>query len=180
MVVNQRVKQCIYKYLMHLQGLALLLATSVLLTGENGAFCDSKTIPKQKELTMFKKGQSGNPAGRRRKRVVDDYLKAAVLAKGGAAAKAIAQRVIGEALKGDIPAAKLIYERIGGKPRSAEEMAAQNGDELTLAQVRAKLAELLACPEVRRNLQAMLIESTGETVDAIDEVSQADLVKVPQ
>lgn len=108
------------------------------------------------------KGQSGNPAGRRRKRLFDDHLREALAAKRGASAKALVQRLIGEAIRGNVPALKLIAERIGGKPKSPEEIAANNEPQ-TLEQVRAKLAELLARPEVRRSLQTMLTESKPET-----------------
>jgi hypothetical protein len=108
-------------------------------------------------MPRWTKGQSGNPKGRPRKRLFDDYLREALSAKRGAAARALVQQLIAEATHGNVPALKLIAERIGGKPRSAEEIATANNHEaLTLEQVRAKLAELLARPEVRQSLQNML------------------------
>lgn len=112
---------------------------------------------------MWQKGQSGNPAGRKRKRHFDDYLRARAFEKRGAVAKALAERLIGEAIKGDIQALKLVYERLGGKPKSAEEVAANNGESLTLEQTRAKLAELLSRPEVRQNLLSLLAKDKPET-----------------
>jgi hypothetical protein len=56
----------------------------------------------------------------------------------------------------------LVCERIGGKPKNAEDAAITNGDELTLEQVRTKLAALLSRPEVRRNLQSLLAGSSDE------------------
>lgn len=110
------------------------------------------------------KGQSGNPAGRKRKRLFDDYLKEALSAKRGAAARALVQRLIGEAIKGNVPALKLVAERIGGKPKSAEEIAgAKNPEAMTLDEVRRRLAELLSRPEVRRSLETMLTESKPQT-----------------
>lgn len=114
-------------------------------------------------MPRWAKGQSGNVKGRPRKRLFDDYLREALGAKRGAAARALVERLIGEAAKGNVPAIKLIAERIGGKPRSAEEIAAGKGEALTLEQVRAKLAELLARPEVRQSLQSMLTESKPAT-----------------
>jgi hypothetical protein len=115
-------------------------------------------------MPRWVKGVSGNPKGRPRKRLFDDYLREALAAKRGASARALVQRLIGEAIKGNVPALKLVCERVGGKPRSAEEIATANNHEaLTLEQVRAKLAELLARPEVRQSLQAMLTESKPHT-----------------
>jgi hypothetical protein len=117
----------------------------------------NRSVARRIPMPRWIKGQSGNPAGRPRKRLFDDYLREALSAKRGAATRALVERLIGEAAKGNVPALKLIAERIGGKPRSAEEIATANNNEaLTLEQVRAKLAELLARPEVRQSLQAML------------------------
>jgi hypothetical protein len=117
---------------------------------------------------VWQKGQSGNPAGRKRKRFFDDHLREALSAKSGATAKALVQRLIGEAIKGNVPALKLIAERIGGKPRSAEEIALANDPQaVSLDEVRRRLAELLSRPEVRANLQALLTASAKPETDAI-------------
>lgn len=113
-------------------------------------------------MAKWVKGQSGNPKGRRPKRLFDDCLREALAAKRGARAKALVERLIGEGLKGDIPALKLICERIGGKPKSPEEVAA-NTEAMTLEQVRARLAELLSRPDVRQSLQTMLSSSEVKT-----------------
>jgi hypothetical protein len=114
-------------------------------------------------MALWQKGQSGNPAGRKRKHRFDDYLQEALATKRGANARALVQKLIDEGLKGNIYALKVIAERIGGKPKTATDSAVANGHELTLEQVRVKLAELLSRPEVRRNLQTMLTESKPET-----------------
>jgi hypothetical protein len=116
----------------------------------------------------WQKGQSGNPAGRsKRRRLFDDCLREALTAKRGAVAKRLVERLIGEAALGNIQALKLVCERIGGKPKNAEDAAITNGDELTLEQVRTKLATLLARPEVRRNLQSLLAPSDQPETDVV-------------
>jgi hypothetical protein len=139
-------------------------ATAMLLVSQERSYWAQKQDrSRRNSLAMWRKGESGNPAGRKRKARFDDHLREALAAKRGATAKALVQRLIGEAIQGNVPALKLICERVGGKPKSAEEIAAGNSEAMTLEQVRAKLAELLARPEVRRNLQAMLTESKPET-----------------
>jgi hypothetical protein len=118
-------------------------------------------------MALWQKGQSGNPAGRKRKHRFDDYLQEALATKRGANARALVQRLIDEALKGNIYALKVIAERVGGKPRSAEEGAANHGEALTLEQVRVKLADLLSRPEVRRSLQTMLAAEDKPPTDAV-------------
>ena len=118
-------------------------------------------------MPLWKKGESGNPKGRPRKRLFDDYLREALAAKRGTVAKRLVERLIGEAAQGNIQALKLVCERIGGKPKNAEDAAVANGDELTLIQVRAKLAELLAKPEVKRNLQSLLVGSDEPETDVV-------------
>ncbi len=119
------------------------------------------------DMALWKKGESGNLKGRPRKRLFDDYLREALAAKRGAAAKRLVERLIGEAAMGNVHAMKLVCERIGGKPRTAEDAAVVNGDELTLSQVRTKLAELLSRPEVKRNLQSLLAGSDEPKTDTI-------------
>jgi hypothetical protein len=114
------------------------------------------------------KGQSGNPAGRsKRRRLLDDHLREALSAKRGAVARRLVERLIGEATLGNVQALKLICERIGGKPKNAEDASVANGDELTVEQVRTKLAVLLSRPEVRSNLQALLAGSDEPKTDVV-------------
>jgi hypothetical protein len=102
------------------------------------------------------KGQSGNLNGRPRKLSFDDFLREALLAKDAQVAKRLVERLIGDAAAGNVLAMKLIAERTGGKPQNPEDIALKNGDELTLAQVRKQLAELLNRPGVRESLKSML------------------------
>jgi len=94
-------------------------------------------------------------------------LREALSARRGAPAKRLVERLIGEAAMGNIQALRLVCERIGGKPKNAEDAAVANGDPLTLDQVRARLAELLARPEVRSNLQSLLAGSDELKTDVV-------------
>jgi len=109
-------------------------------------------------------GQSGNPKGRRPKRLFDDRLREALASKRGDKAKLLVEKLIAKAATGNVAALKLVCERVGGKPKPAEVPAASGDSASTLEQVREKLAELLSKPEVRRNLQAMLSEQKTETI----------------
>jgi len=103
---------------------------------------------------MFKPGQSGNPKGRTPRRGFDDFLKENLLGNKGQRAKALVERLIGKAMTGDVQAAKLICERLGGKPKT--ELVAVSNDTQTLEQVRQQLAVLLAHPEVRKNVETLM------------------------
>ena len=107
-------------------------------------------------MPKWEKGQSGNLAGRPRRMNFDDFLRQALTTKDGQVAKRLVERLIGEATTGNIYAMKLIAERSAGKPQDPTDISLKNGDELTLAQVRTKLAELLSRPEVKRNLDALV------------------------
>jgi hypothetical protein len=172
LVSNQRV---ISRKALILRGnvrLSLRRATGLLRWSQTCPFWDVKTGLDQEQLNVgdgrWTKGQSGNPAGRsKRRRLFDDHLREALSAKRGAIARRLVERLVGEAAKGNVQALKLICERIGGKPRTAEDAAVANGDELTLEQVRTKLAALLSRPEVRSNLQALLAGSDEPKTDVV-------------
>ncbi|HKD64598.1 MAG TPA: DUF5681 domain-containing protein [Candidatus Acidoferrales bacterium] len=120
--------------------------------------------PKQEPINKkighrFQLGVSGNPKGRPPKRLFDEHLKQALTAKRCEKAKLLAQKLIERGAAGNVGALKLICERVGGKPKTAEQVATPANEVQTLEQVRAKLAQLLADPSVRRNLQAMLSSS---------------------
>ena len=103
-------------------------------------------------MAKWEKGQSGNLDGRPRRLSFDDFLREALLAKDAEVCRRLVERLVGEGAKGNIQALKLIAERTAGKPQDAENLALKNGDELTFAQVRVKLAELLNQPGVQESL----------------------------
>jgi hypothetical protein len=111
---------------------------------------------------MWQPGQSGNPKGRRPRRVFDDHLREALATKRGERAKALVERMLGKAMSGNVAAMKLICERIGGKPKPVEPVVATENQ--TLEQVRQQLAVLLAHPEVRRNLETLMKPAETETI----------------
>jgi hypothetical protein len=110
-------------------------------------------------MAKWEPGESGNPKGRPPKRLFDERLREALSSKRGDKAKLLVEKLIAKAATGNVAALKLVCERVGGKPKPAEVPAASGDTAATLEQVRAKLAELLSKPEVRRNLQAMLSSS---------------------
>lgn len=107
-------------------------------------------------MAKWEKGQSGNPRGRRPRVSIAVEIRTALGANRGARRKAIVERLLGECVKGNLAAIKLTCEYDSGKPKTTEEMAATGNEALTLEQVRAKLAELLSRPEVKRTLTAIL------------------------
>jgi hypothetical protein len=111
---------------------------------------------------MFQPGQSGNPKGRRPKRLFDDRLREALASKRGDKAKMLVDRLIAKASTGNVAALKLVCERVGGKPKPSEPVVPPNSEATSLQQVRQQLAALLAHPEVRRNLEK-LMQSTEST-----------------
>jgi hypothetical protein len=108
MVSNERVIAIIFNYLLSLAIGVHHRATGLLPMGWVGIVCAQKQYLSKGADRMWKKGQSGNPAGRKRKRGFDDYLREALSAKRGAAAKRLVERLIGEAATGNVQALKLV------------------------------------------------------------------------
>ena len=63
----------------------------------------------------FPKGTSGNPAGK--PRGTKNKIERPIIALMGQHAEAVAQRVIDEALAGDLQAARLVLERVSPAPK---------------------------------------------------------------
>jgi hypothetical protein len=101
-------------------------------------------------LKPFKKGESGNPGGRRQKPLIVEALQEIGEANDSEKAKKVGGRLYASALQGSVPAAKLIIEYLHGKPKRSEEEKAVVT--LTKEQVDRQLAELLKNPETRERL----------------------------
>lgn len=76
---------------------------------------------------MWKPGQSGNPGGRPKKKLVDQALTELLEAKDSEEAIAIAVKLIQMARGGDSQSAKLIAERTEGKPLQKVEHSGADG-----------------------------------------------------
>lgn len=121
--------------------------------GSNGHFVSGHDIGKE---TRFRPGQSGNPSGRPRKSDLDyaleEFLSSEVVTGADrdgrrerrVVARILAEALIRQALAGRRGIAKLIFERVGGKPRQAVQfIGALQTNRLTPAQRRARIHELL-------------------------------------
>ena len=106
-------------------------------------------------LKPFKPGESGNPGGRRKKPLIVEALEEIGAANDSEKAKQVAARLYSSALKGSVPAAKLIVEYLHGKPKRSEDEK-KEGVALTPEQAKARFAELLALPEVRDAVTKLL------------------------
>lgn len=83
--------------------------------------------------TEFKKGQSGNPAGRPRKLPELDKLLADVLGEekdGITAADAILRKLRQLAAQGNLRAAEILLDRAYGKPKQSHELSGPEGETL--------------------------------------------------
>ena len=116
-------------------------------------------------MARWKPGQSGNPRGRPKRKDFDGDLRAALRKNRGARNRELVEALIAKAKTGDVPALKLIAERIGGRPKPAEvTQAGEVSPELTREQIRQRLAEVLATPEVKSMVQDLLMsEARSDT-----------------
>jgi hypothetical protein len=119
----------------------------------------NKGFSREIKMGLWKPGESGNPKGRRPKRLFDDRLREALGSRRGEKAKLLVDKLIAKASTGNVAALKLVCERVGGKPKPSEPIAAPN-EAQTLEQVRLQLAALLSQPEVRRNLEKLMQSET--------------------
>jgi phosphosulfolactate phosphohydrolase-like enzyme len=106
-------------------------------------------------LVPFKKGQSGNPGGRRSKPLIVEALQAIGEANDSEKAKKVAASLYASALKGSVPAAKLIVEYLHGKPKRAEEDK-KEASALTKEQIDQQLTELLKDKSTRDRLAKLI------------------------
>lgn len=72
-------------------------------------------------------GQSGNPSGRPKVRMVDELLAELLQAKDSEESLAMALKLIEKAKAGDVRAAQLIAERTQGKPNQKVEVTGKDG-----------------------------------------------------
>jgi hypothetical protein len=89
--------------------------------------------PEVGKSTQFKPGQSGNPGGRPKSRLQSEAYRTE-LAKEGREGKTkaekIAERMVADAIRGKVDAAKHVAEYVEGKPRQAFEVKMSIMDEL--------------------------------------------------
>lgn len=104
----------------------------------------NKGRPEPPKEYRWKPGQSGNPGGRPKRKVLSDAYRAQLEElvpgdkQGRTWAEFIAAKAILEAAKGKIPAAAEIADRTEGKPRQAFEIKGSITDELADRVKRAR------------------------------------------
>ncbi len=109
-------------------------------------------------LKPWKPGQSGNPGGRPRKRLIDEALEELLESNGSEAARDIALALIVRARRGDTRAIQLIAERTQGKPIQGIGVAGDLGFRTTLLERLERAAEELSDGEVQERIDALTSE----------------------
>ena len=92
-------------------------------------------------LKPWKPGQSGNPGGRPRKRLIDEALEDLLASNDSEAARDVAAALLKRARRGDLRAVQLIAERTQGKPARAIEISGPDGGALEIDRMTEQLNE---------------------------------------
>ena len=109
-------------------------------------------MPKQNiaqlgKATRFRKGVSGNPSGRPSMRPITDALRDSLLRvdpkTGKTNARKLADVIVRKALRGDIRAAVLVWERIEGKTPFPLQLSGQLDRPRTREEVILRIREIL-------------------------------------
>jgi hypothetical protein len=87
-----------------------------------------KTLPHR-----WQPGQSGNPGGRPKRRLIDELLEELLLTEDSKVAEAIARALLAKAKRGDLRAVQLVVERVQGRPKQAMELSGSGLDGLVEA-----------------------------------------------
>ena len=98
-------------------------------------------------LKPWRPGQSGNPGGRPKKKLIDDALEELLSANDSELAVLIAHKLLAKAKRGELKAIQLIAERVEGKPKAKMEIsAALDGNvdvrSMTLEEIDAEIARI--------------------------------------
>jgi HPt (histidine-containing phosphotransfer) domain-containing protein len=98
-------------------------------------------------LKPWKPGQSGNPGGRPKGRLIDEALEELLLGNDSELALAIAKKLLARAKAGEVKAIQLVAERVQGKPKRQIELSGPDGgpldiNNMTNAELDQRIAEL--------------------------------------
>ena len=83
-------------------------------------------------LKPWKPGQSGNPGGRPKGRLIDEALEELLLENDSELALAIAKKLLSRAKSGEVKAIQLVVERVQGKPKRQIELSGPDGGPLDI------------------------------------------------
>jgi HPt (histidine-containing phosphotransfer) domain-containing protein len=99
-------------------------------------------------LKPWKPGQSGNPGGRPKGRLIDEALEELLLSNDSELALAIAKKLLARAKTGEVKAIQLVAERVQGKPKRQLELSGPDGGPLDIhnmtdEELNQRIAELM-------------------------------------
>ena len=83
-------------------------------------------------LKPWKPGQSGNPGGRPKRKLIDEALEELLLRNDSELALAIAKKLLARAKTGEVKAIQLVAERVQGKPKRQLELSGPDGGPLDI------------------------------------------------